>query len=220
MPAIRLLERRPLSAEAVHFVFQAEFAHAAGQYLALGGGSRRRYYSIASAPRADRTIDLCVDIRGDFGQCLNALESGSRVEAEGPAGKMRLLGAENPAVYFAAGTGIAPVRAILQEHLAANPDADARLVFGARHARNLFYRDEFEALAARHANFAFHPTVSGAEPDWRGRRGRVSAHFREALSGRRDLDVYFCGPREMVARMKADLAAAGVPDERQSYERY
>ncbi len=220
MPAIRLLERRALSGEAVHLVFQAQFAHAAGQYLALGGGSRKRYYSIASAPRADRTIDLCVDVRGDFGQYLNALPPGAEVEAEGPAGKMRLLSADNAALYFAAGTGIAPVRAILQAHLAANPDADARLFFGARHAQSLFYRDEFESLAERHPNFEFHPTVSGADADWRGRRGRVSAHLQEALNGRQDLDVYFCGQREMVERLKADLAAAGVPDERQSYERY
>ena len=132
MPAIRLRRRRALSAQAVHLVFQAEFEHVAGQYLALGGAGRKRYYSIASAPRADRTLDLCVDVRGDFGQYLNTLPLGAEVEAEGPAGKMRLLDARRAALYFAAGTGIAPVRAILQAHLAANPDADARLFFGAR----------------------------------------------------------------------------------------
>ena len=220
MPAIRLRRRRALSAQAVHLVFQAEFEHVAGQYLALGGAGRKRYYSIASAPRADRTLDLCVDVRGDFGQYLNTLALGAEVEAEGPAGKMLLLDARRAALYFAAGTGIAPVRAILQAHLAANPDADARLFFGARRAQDLFYRDEFEALAERRPNFVFHPTVSGEDPHWRGRRGRVSAHLEEALQGRGSRDAYFCGPREMVERLKIDLAAAGIPDERQSYERY
>ncbi len=220
MSLLRLVERRALSARAVHFVFQAEFRHASGQYLALSGGGRKGYYSIASAPRDDRTIDFCIDARGDFGQYLAALPLGAEVEAEGPAGKMRLQDAANAAVYFAAGTGIAPVRAILQAHLAANPEADARLVFGVRHSRDLFYRGEFEALAAQRPNFAFLPTVSGGEPEWSGRRGRVSAHIAEALSGGADRDACFCGPREMVEQLRAGLTAAGIPDERQSYERY
>ncbi len=220
MSAIRLFERRALSAHVVHLVFQAAFEHVAGQYLALDGRERKRYYSIASAPRVDRTIDLCVDVRGDFGKYLNSLALGADVEVEGPSGKMRLLDAENAALYFAAGTGIAPVRAILQEHLAMTPDADARLFFGARHSQGLFYRDEFESLAARHPKFDFCPTVSGEEPGWNGRRGRVTDHLTEALNGRSGLDVYFCGQREMVKRMKADLTAAGISDERWSYERY
>ena len=124
---------------------------------------------------------------------------------------MRLLDARRAAPLFCRGTGIAPVRAILQAHLAANPDADARLFFGARRAQDLFYRDEFEALAERRPNFVFHPTVSGEDPHWRGRRGRVSAHLEEALQGRGSRDAYFCGPREMVERLKIDLAAAGIP---------
>lgn len=220
MPLLRLLQRRPLSPRAVHCVFQAEFVHAAGQYLALRGAGRKGYYSIASAPRADRTIDLCIDARGEFGQYLNRLPLGAEVEAASPAGKMRLSAAENAAVYLAAGTGIAPVRAILQAHLAANPNADARLFFGARQACDLFYRGEFEALAASRPNFVFCPAVSGAEPAWSGRRGRVSDHLAEALEGRADRDAYFCGPREMVERLQADLAAAGIPDSRQCYERY
>jgi ferredoxin-NADP reductase len=221
---MHLIERRSLSDEVGHFVFHVDFEHVAGQYVALsaelGGETQKRYYSIASAPREDRTIDLCIDVRGDFGQYLNALEAGAEVSAEGPAGKMCLLGARNSAVYFASGTGIAPVRAILQTHLAENPDANARLYFGARHSKNLFFRDEFEVLAERHLNFEFCPTVSGDDADWSGRRGRVLAHLEDALKGGEDLDAYFCGQRELVDQLKTDLTAAGIPDERQSYERY
>lgn len=220
MSKIRLLKRRSLSGDAAHLVFQAECEHLAGQYLALGGESRRRYYSIASAPRADRSIDLCVDVRGDFGQYLNALEPGAEIEASPPAGKMGLLDPDNAALYFASGTGIAPVRAILQAHLAANPAADARLFFGVRHSENLFYREDFERLAERHPNFEFCPTVSGPEPAWSGRRGRAEAHLKEALGGRGDLDVYFCGHREMVEQLQRLLSAAGIPDACRSFERY
>ncbi len=221
---MRLIERRSLSDEVRHFVFHADFEHLAGQYLALaaelGGETQKRYYSIASAPREDRTIDLCVDIRGDFGQYLDSLEQGSEVTAEGPAGKMGLLDARNSAVYFASGTGIAPVRAILQAHLGENPAANTRLYFGVRHSKNLFFRDEFEALAERHPKFEFCPTVSGDDAGWEGRRGRVHAYLDEALEGGENLDAYFCGQRELVDQLKADLSAAGIADERQSYERY
>ena len=133
---------------------------------------------------------------------------------------MRLLDPCRPAVYFAAGTGVSPMRAILLAQLAANPDADATLLLGARGIDELLYRDEFEALASRHTGFRFLPVVSGIHAGWRGSRGHVTDHIAAALSGRSDVDAYFCGQPEMVTEMRAKLAAAGIPDERQSFERY
>ena len=133
---------------------------------------------------------------------------------------MRLLDAARPAVYFAAGTGVSPMRAILLAQLGANPAAEAVLLLGARYSSELLFRDEFEALAARHAGFRFVPTVSGDDAGWDGRRGRVPAHIEEAMAGLNCPDAYFCGHREMVAQLRERLAAAGIPGERQVYERY
>ncbi len=224
MPTIRLINHQPLTVRVSQFTFQAPFAHRAGQHIVLQAEIRgtlvRNYYSIASPPFPDRQIELCLRHDGEFGGHLRGLAPGDTVECSQPAGKMRLLAPSDPAVYFAAGTGIAPVRAILLSQLAANPQAEALLVLGARHSKELLYREQFDALAAQHAGFRFLPTVSRDDPAWRGRRGRVTDHFAEALAGRSDLAAYFCGQSEMVAALCALLRSAGIADERQCFERY
>lgn len=224
MPTLRLIESRALTGRARHFAFEAPFAHEAGQYVALSaeinGNPTRRYYSIASPPRADRRVEFCIHPAGEFGNYLCDLRPGAEIECSQPAGNMRLADPARIAVYFAAGTGIAPIRAILLAQLAANAGADATLVLGARTASELVYLHEFEALRGRHPRFRLIPTVSREDPGWDGRLGRVTSLVDEATTGRRDLDAYFCGPPEMVADLRERLAAAGIPDERQCFERY
>lgn len=224
MPRIRLVAARALNDRVTHFVFEAPFAHEAGQYVAVSaairGAPAKRYYSIASPPRSDGRIELCVQIEGEFGSHLKGLRSGAELDCSEPAGRMRLLDAERPAVYFAAGTGIAPMRAILLSQLDAAPRTSATLVLGGRRPDDLLYREEFEALRSSHVALTLLPTVSGGDADWDGLRGRVTAHVDRAIAGRDGLDAYFCGPPEMVSELRARLAAAGVPDERQGFERY
>lgn len=224
MPRIRLVAARALNDRVTHFVFEAPFAHEAGQYVAVSaairGAPAKRYYSIASPPRSDGRIELCVQTEGEFGSHLKGLRSGAELDCSEPAGRMRLLDAERPAVYFAAGTGIAPMRAILLSQLDAAPRTSATLVLGGRRPDDLLYREEFEALRSSHVAFTLLPTVSGGDADWDGLRGRVTAHVDRAIAGRDGLDAYFCGPPEMVSELRARLAAAGVPDERQGFERY
>ncbi len=224
MATIRLIEARPLSESVTHFSFRTPFRHRPGQYLALeadlDGSRARRYYSIASPPSGDGRVELCIRHDGEFGAHLLGLRPGDAVDCGEPAGRMRLLDPARPAVYFAAGTGVSPLRAILRAQLQANPGAVATLVLGARRASDLLYRGEFEALAASREGFRFLPTLSRAAPGWTGLRGRVTDHVELALAARSDLDAYFCGHPAMVASLRERLAAAGVPDDRQSFERY
>ncbi len=224
MPTIQHLHHRPVTDRATQFTFSAPFRHVAGQYLALrstiNGAVVTRYYSIASPPRPDGMIELCIQHRGEFGQHLLALRNGEAVSCSKPAGSMRLKSPDRQAVYFAAGTGIAPMRAILLSQLAANPDADATLVEGARLGCELLYRDEFEALATRHPQFRYFPVVSGDDHEWSGRRGHVTDHLAEGLDRRTDIDAYFCGPPEMVSELREKLAIAGVQENCQVFERY
>ena len=224
MPDIELLEHSLMTPRVSRFLFQAPFRHEAGQYIALsalvGGKQQTRYYSIASPPEPSEKIELCIQHDGAFGSHLRSLRRGDRMECSEPGGTMRLLDAARPAVYFAAGTGVSPMRAILLEQLAANPAAETVLLLGARHSSELLFRDEFEALATRHTAFCFVPTVSGDEDGWDGRRGRVAAHIDEAMAGLNSPDAYFCGQREMVSQLREVLNEAGIPDERQVYERY
>ncbi len=224
MPSIELMSSVALCPTASHLTFRAPYRHEAGQYVRLeaarGSKPEAGYYSIASPPRPDGSVEFCIRHVGGLAAHLCQLAAGRTVESSPPSGNMRLADAARRAVYVAAGTGIAPMRAMLLAQLERNTAADATLVLGARHSQDLLFHREFRELATRHPGLRLLPTVSGDDPGWSGLRGRVTAHIGRALAGRKDLDTYFCGPPEMVRDLRGLLAARGVPDSRQCYERY
>ncbi len=224
MPILQLIASEPLSENVSQFSFLAGFPHQAGQYLAvfadINGQPQKRYYSIASPPNADQSIELCVQHEGEFGRHLLRLQPGESVESSLPAGTMQLRSADHNTAYFASGTGIAPMRAILKEQLSANPYANATLVFGAHNSRDLLYRKELVELASRHPGFRFMPTISGEDVSWPGLRGRTIAHVDTVLAANNIQDVYFCGQQEMVEQLREHLSQTGIPEEQQIFERY
>jgi len=100
------------------------------------------------------------------------------------------------AIYFASARArhrihcdrnrIAPLRSMLH-WLLAEPDRHQErqfwLLFGARREQDIYYREEFETLAAKHANFHFLPTLS--RPEATGTAGEVrSEHLPEIVGNR------------------------------------
>jgi NAD(P)H-flavin reductase len=120
---------------------------------------------------------------------------------------------------IATGTGVAPFRSMLAAHL---PELNTQvtLLFGTRYAGTLLYREEFEELARRFANFRFWPTITRPGKDWSGRTGRVQQHIEEALDGRTDLDVYLCGLKEMVDDIRGRLKQRGFDRKHIIFEKY
>ena len=141
-----------------------------------------------------------------------------------PLGYFTLRHPGHRAVFIATGTGIAPFRSMLLEHL---PKTQPRitLLFGVRHEEGLLYRDELEQLAARYASFRFLPTITRPTQTWPGRTGRVQAHLNEALAlpsyeDQTTLDVYICGLKEMVDDVRAELKRRGFDRKQIIYEKY
>jgi NAD(P)H-flavin reductase len=123
-------------------------------------------------------------------------------------------------LLVATGTGIAPLRAMLQ-HLARQRFARAvDLLFGVRSEAELLYGDELRGLCAGLDRYRFSPTLSRPGQSWPGRRGRVQAHVEELLDGRTQIDVYLCGQSEMVRSVSAQLEALGVDPTSIHFERY
>jgi CDP-4-dehydro-6-deoxyglucose reductase len=102
-----------------------------------------------------------------------------------------------------------------------HPEAkDLTLIFGVRYESSVYYRGEFEALAAKHPNFQFWPTLSRPEPSWKGRHDHVQQHLLEAIGDRRDLDVYICGMKAMVDDVRAILKGMGFDRKQIIFEKY
>jgi phenol/toluene 2-monooxygenase (NADH) P5/A5 len=75
------------------------------------------------------------------------------------------------------------------------------LVYGARNRAELYGHEEFEHLAAQHANFRYVPALSNepADSPWSGARGFVheaaKTHFNNDFRGHK---AYLCGPPAMI----------------------
>ena len=211
------------------FVFEAtdtdRFAFTPGQFVSLvhqfEGREITRAYSIASAPDGHR-FELCLNRvkEGVFSPWLFAMNPGDTVNMTGPLGYFVLRDPSRDALFVATGTGIAPIRSILQANLSGPRPAQITVLFGARYPASILYRAEFETMAALLPGFRFWPTVTRPDAAWTGRTGRVQQHLLQAIGDRRDMDVYICGLREMVDDVRAQLKAIGLDRKRIIYEKY
>jgi NAD(P)H-flavin reductase len=94
------------------------------------------------------------------------------------------------------------------------------LLFGSRTERDIYYREEFEQLAAEHANFHFLPTLSRASGEWKGLRGYVQQHLGEIVGMRNDMHAYICGLDKMVKANREQLKSLGWERTSIRYEKY
>jgi len=208
-----------------------EFRFMPGQFVSIkqpkpDGKEHTRAYSLASAPRANATFDLCLN-RVDSGFLSNwlcDLEEGSTVKFHGPHGLFTLREPQKDAVFIATGTGIAPIRGMLHwlfERPERNRDHQYWLVFGTRYEHSLYYRGEFEQIARDNANFHYVPTLSRGGDRWAGCRGYVQDHVLEIVRDRNDLQAYICGLHQMVdANRKLLKEELGWDRKQIVFERY
>ncbi|SEF61708.1 NAD(P)H-flavin reductase [Thermomonospora echinospora] len=194
---------------------------AAGQYVTVQTARWPRVwrrYSVANAPRPDGT--LCLHVRAvPAGWVSGALVRHTKVGDTlmlGPAlGAMTLdPDSGSDLLLVAGGTGLAPLKALLEQATTAAPGRRVHLVWGARTARDLYDLDELRSLEAARAGLRVTPVVA-EDPGFDGMRGTVpEALERIDDPPGPDTDVYVCGPTAMVARTVRVLRDLGVPSER------
>jgi len=231
----RLVRTIWLSDQTRHLEFTVEgveqFSFVAGQFVSIqqpkpDGKVHTRAYSLASAPRSTPSFDLCLNrvANGFLSNWLCDLEEGAEVQLRGPHGMFTLRQPQRNAVFIATGTGVAPIRGMV-EWLFAEPSRNESyeywLVYGTRHETGLYYRDEFLTIEQAHPNFHYVPTLSRCGSDWQGCRGYVQDHVREIVDGRRDMQAYICGLHQMVdANRKLLKEELGWDRKQIVFERY
>ncbi len=249
------------SAQCFHFEFVIDelesFPFIAGQFISAvaedpKGKQQTRAYSIASAARANR-FDLCVNrVEGGFFSNhladLPDLPIGGTIRVHGPHGHFTLREPITDSIFIATGTGIAPMRGFAQWLFPQDgPDRSEGkqiwLVYGTRHESELYYQEEFEALAARKPNFHYISTLSRAGESWKGLRGYVQDHVAKIVEERAaglgqalpvpafppgtppselhfDIHAYICGLNNMVSGVREKLAGYGWHRKQIVFERY
>jgi NAD(P)H-flavin reductase len=188
-----------------------------GQVVKVRAPSGEAYFALASAPAADGHGDLLLKRGGRIAdEVVAAAIPGTTLEVSAPFGKgFPVAAAEGrDMLLFAAGSGIAPVRALL-EHVMAHRDRFGRttLFYGQRRGSDFAYRAEHIEWERHGIRVVLCPSADEA---WQGVRGRVQEVARALGFGGTDpggTEAFVCGMSAMVADVKATLAAAGVPPE-------
>jgi ferredoxin-NADP reductase len=231
----RLRASTPLNEYTRHLEFEVQhserFGFVPGQWLSIrhskpDGEEITRAYSIASPPHANQ-FALCLNRVQDgyMSNHLCSMREGEEISFQGPFGDFILHPPMRDTIFIATGTGIAPFRSMLHWlfETSASPRHENRglwLLFGARTAPDLYYDNEFKALAKEHSNFHYVPTLSRAGDSWRGARGYVQEHVKEIVGTRSDMHAYVCGLDRMVSANRELLKSLGWDRKSIRYEKY
>ena len=195
------------------------------RFRAENGLPVRRNFSMATNPGAGKQLRFNVRIStpppgkdcaaGAGSTYLHRLKAGDKVTAVGPFGDFRIKPTEKEMVYLGGGAGMAPLRSHLA-HLFETEKTERIVSFwyGARSLQESFYRDYFEDLARRFANFSFHLALSEPRPEdhWRSHTGFIHEVLYEKYlvhhPDPRGIEYYLCGPPVMIEaalKMLAEL---------------
>jgi CDP-4-dehydro-6-deoxyglucose reductase/ferredoxin-NAD(P)+ reductase (naphthalene dioxygenase ferredoxin-specific) len=203
---IRVLRLAPPAGE--HFAFQA------GQYAKLGFGALPpRDYSMASRPD-EPLLEFHIRDVGDGASryAVRRLALGETVTVAGPFGDACLRAEHSgPIIAIAGGSGLAPMKSIVETALHQGRQQDIRLYFGARSERDLYLLDHFARIAAAHANFRFIPVVAEPTGTTRWRTGLVGDAVLADIADVASCKAYLAGPPPMVEAAVAQLRGRGLP---------
>ncbi|MDR6144253.1 CDP-4-dehydro-6-deoxyglucose reductase [Sphingomonas sp. SORGH_AS870] len=187
-----------------------------GQYIDVLADGVRRSYSLANAPRENALLELIIK-RYPGGRLsdywFERAKPNDLIRIEGPFGTFFLRDeAPTNILFLATGTGIAPVKALLEE-LAADPARAARhriSVFWGNRAAESFCWDP----VGLGLDIGVHHLLSDRQAAWPGKRGYVQDAAIAAGIDAGDTVVYACGSQSMIASARNALLALGLPTRR------
>jgi NAD(P)H-flavin reductase len=212
-------ERRTVDVAVLRIVPREHYPFQAGQSVSLETDLRPRlwrYYSPANAPREDGALELHVKAR-DGGPVSTALVRlvgiGDRLRLGPPMGHLALdEDSDRDLLLVAGGTGLAPMKALLDQVARTGPARRVDLFVGARTELDFYDRADLERLAQEHPWLAVTLAVSDdpISPLEQGIVGDVVLR-RGPWTSR---EVYMAGPGAMVDHLVPRLVDSGVKPHR------
>ncbi|MEH6348024.1 MAG: 2Fe-2S iron-sulfur cluster binding domain-containing protein [Bermanella sp.] len=146
---------------------------------------------------------------------------GQQIQIDGPYGDFHLREDSSAIICIAGGSGLAPVKALLEQALSENVKRDVTFIFAARTQQDLYCLDEIKNIEKNWpANFKFVVVLSD-EPktsNWRGHRGYVTDVMAEFLSGNEQ--AYLCGPTLMINAAVATLRKYSIPANKIFFDKF
>ncbi|URE42859.1 fruit protein [Musa troglodytarum] len=187
-----------------------------GQYLQLRvpASEKPSFLAIASPPSfassrgefqflvkrvPGSTADLLCELgRGDVVELSAVMGKGFQVERISPPDAF-------PAVLiFSTGSGISPIRSLIESGFNANERSDVRLYYGARNLQRMAYQDRFKDWESTGVRVI--PVLSQPDEKWSGERGYVQTAFSRTKEILNPLltGAVLCGHKQMAEVIGSD----------------
>ncbi|MBT3575358.1 MAG: NADH:ubiquinone reductase (Na(+)-transporting) subunit F [Candidatus Marinimicrobia bacterium] len=196
-----------------------------------------RAYSMANHPAEGNIVMLNVRIAspppgmdvppGLASSYIFNLKPGDKVMVSGPYGEFFAKDTEREMLYVGGGAGMAPMRSHIFDLLKSKgTKRKISFWYGARSKREMFYDDEFKALAEEFPNFSYHVALSDPleEDNWDGPVGFihqvVADNYLTNHEAAEDIEYYMCGPPMMVDAVDNMLYNMGVEKEMIDYDSF
>ena len=195
----------------------------AGQYVHLETPHHPRMwrtYSVASAPRSDGTLEFHVRSASAgwvSGALVRRLAVGDLIRL-GPAMGTMVLDprADREVLFVAGGTGLAPIKALVEELSHHNRTTWVHVFVGARDRDDLYDLASLNRLSARYPWLSIVPACSD-DTGYIGERGQIN-EVVERYGPWAEHDVFVCGSPAMVRATLGTLSRMGVPPTRVRYD--
>jgi len=190
-----------------------------------------RAYSMANYPEEKGVVKFNIRIAtpppgsngippGIMSTFVFNLKPGDKVTVYGPFGEFFAKDTDAEMVFIGGGAGMAPMRSHIFDQLKRlNSKRKISFWYGARSLRELFYQDEYDALAAENDNFEWHVAMSDPQPEdnWTGLTGFIhNVLYEQYLKDHpapEDCEFYMCGPPIMNQSVINMLLSLGVEPE-------
>jgi len=190
-----------------------------------------RAYSMANYPEEKGVVKFNIRIAtappgakdippGQMSSYVFNMKPGDTITVYGPFGEFFAKDTDAEMIFVGGGAGMAPMRSHIFDQLKRlNSKRKISFWYGARSLRELFYKEDYDGLAAENDNFDWHVALSDPQPEdnWEGLTGFIhNVLLEEYLKNHpapEDCEYYMCGPPMMNQAVINMLKDMGVEDD-------
>lgn len=189
------------------------FKYRAGQFVMLhvpveGSKPALRAYSIASDERVTEGFRLLFKFveNGLASTYVWSLQGGESLKFTGPFGKVFFQEPPTEQVVFLnTGTGVSQHLSYLVSKKETHPDVQYRMLFGVRSEKDIYLKEELDALAQEFPNFKYEFVLSRPSDQWTGKKGYIQHFIKDFKYQTVPTTFYLCGNGGMIKEVKHQL---------------
>lgn len=198
---------------------------AAGQFLPfrLPSAPYPIFLAISSPPPAStallKSFDFLVKrLPGTPSARLCDLRPGDLVHVGGSVVgrgfEVRRIADARDVLVFATGSGISPIRSLIESGFGENKKIDVSLFYGVRNLQRMAYQERFNDWESRGIKII--PVLSRPDDQWTGERGYVQNAFSrmKKVVNPSSMGVILCGHKQMTEEITRALVADGMPKDK------